>query len=212
MKRKVVNISKREEKDWKVVVYLVAVFPLTHIQRQATENCLCSMMSQPRLLWCLFIPQINSQSQVDSSPTSFDAFVVVQSLSHVCSFMTPWNVAYQAPMSMGFPRQEHWSGLPCPLPVDLPDSGTDPQSPALWAGSLPLKHQGSATSFDDHTQSVARTKLHQKGQSFPNSTFLGICTFHFLSYPVVQFLTIPPQLFIFKGSWELQSFSEYIYM
>ena len=42
----------------------------------------------------------------------------------------------QAPLSMGFPRQEHWHGLPCPTPGDLPDSGTEPRSPALQADSL----------------------------------------------------------------------------
>ena len=50
-----------------------------------------------------------------------------------------------APLSLGFPRQEYWSGLPCP-PGDIPDPGlepTSPSGPALQAGSLPLSHQGS---------------------------------------------------------------------
>ena len=47
------------------------------------------------------------------------------------SFVTPWTGAHQAPLSMGFPRQEHWSGLPFPFPGDLPDPGTEPVSPAL---------------------------------------------------------------------------------
>ena len=45
--------------------------------------------------------------------------------------MTPWTVAHQAPLSMGFPRQEYWSGLPFPPPGDLPDPGIEPESPAL---------------------------------------------------------------------------------
>ena len=46
--------------------------------------------------------------------------------------MTPWTVARQAPLSMGFPRQEYWSGLPLPSPRDLPDPGLEPTtSPAL---------------------------------------------------------------------------------
>ena len=56
------------------------------------------------------------------------------SLSRVQLFGTPWTVAHQAPPSMGFPRQEHWSGLPCPSPGNLPDPGTVPMSlmpPAL---------------------------------------------------------------------------------
>ena len=44
------------------------------------------------------------------------------------SFVTPWTVARQVPLSMGFSRQEYWSGLPCPSPRDLPDSGIEPMS------------------------------------------------------------------------------------
>ena len=46
------------------------------------------------------------------------------------SFVTPWTVAHQAPLSMGFSRQEYWSGLPFPSPGDLPDPGIEPESPA----------------------------------------------------------------------------------
>ena len=52
-------------------------------------------------------------------------------------------VAHQAPLSMGFSRQEYWSGLSCPPPGDLPDPGTEPASPAWQADSLPLSHWGS---------------------------------------------------------------------
>ena len=47
--------------------------------------------------------------------------------------LTPWTVARQAPLSMGFPRQEFWSGLPFPSPGELPDPGIEPESPALQA-------------------------------------------------------------------------------
>ena len=50
------------------------------------------------------------------------------------SFMTPWAVARQAPLSMGFPRQEYWGGLPLPAPGDLPDPGIEPGSPILSGG------------------------------------------------------------------------------
>ena len=49
--------------------------------------------------------------------------------------VTPWSVARQAPLSMGFPRQEGWSGLPCPLPGDIPDPGTKSTSSALQKDS-----------------------------------------------------------------------------
>ena len=58
-------------------------------------------------------------------------------LSHVQLFVTLWSAACQAPLSMGFPRQEYWSGLPCPPPGDLPDPGIEPASlasPALASG------------------------------------------------------------------------------
>ena len=55
----------------------------------------------------------------------------VKSLSHVQLFVTPWTVAYHAPPSLGFSRQEYWSGLPFPSPEDLPNPGTEPGSPAL---------------------------------------------------------------------------------
>ena len=58
------------------------------------------------------------------------------SLSHVQLLVTTWTVAHQAPLSMGFFRQEHWSGLPCPPPGDLPNLGIKPRSPTLLADSL----------------------------------------------------------------------------
>ena len=56
-------------------------------------------------------------------------------LSCVQVFESPWTVARQALLSMGFPRQEHWNGLPFPPPGDLPSPGIEPVSPAL-AGRL----------------------------------------------------------------------------
>ena len=64
-------------------------------------------------------------------------------LSHVRLFVTPWTVACQAPLSIGFPRQEYWSGLSFPSPGDL----TEPGSPALQAESLPSEPQGSKLLF-----------------------------------------------------------------
>ena len=58
--------------------------------------------------------------------------------------MTPWTVAYQAPLSMRISRQEYWSGLPCPPPGDLPDPQIEPRSPALQADSLPSEPPGKS--------------------------------------------------------------------
>ena len=60
-----------------------------------------------------------------------------KSLSCIRLFVTPWTVAYQGPPSMGFSRQECWSGLPFPSPGDFSDPGIKPQSPALQADALP---------------------------------------------------------------------------
>ena len=61
----------------------------------------------------------------------------VKSLSHVQLFATLWTVAYHAPLSMGFSRQEYWSGWPFPSPGDHPDPGIKPGSPTLQADALP---------------------------------------------------------------------------
>ena len=68
--------------------------------------------------------------------------VKVNLLSRVRLFATPWTVAYQAPPSMGFSRQECWNGLPFPSPGDLPDPGIEPGSPALQADALPSETPG----------------------------------------------------------------------
>ena len=69
-------------------------------------------------------------------------FCVLKSLSRVQLFATPWTVAYQAPPSMGFSRQEHWSGLPFLSPGDLPKPGIEPGSPALQTDALPSEPPG----------------------------------------------------------------------
>ena len=55
---------------------------------------------------------------------------------------TLWTVALQAPLSMGFSRQEYWSGLPFPSPGDLPNPGIKPEPPALQVDSLPAEPLG----------------------------------------------------------------------
>ena len=62
--------------------------------------------------------------------------VKVKLLSHVRLFATLWTVAYQASPSMGFSRQEYWSGLPFPSPGDLPDPGIEPWFPTLEVEAL----------------------------------------------------------------------------
>ena len=84
--------------------------------------------------------------------------------TYIWRFMTPWTVAHQAPLSMGFSRQEYWSGLPFPIPGDPPNPGTKPAclaSPALahWqSDSLPLCHLGSQLIQHLHTHTPTHTQ------------------------------------------------------
>ena len=66
----------------------------------------------------------------------------MKSLSRVRLFATPWSVAYKAPPSMGFSRQEYWTGLSFPSPGDLPDPGIELGSPALQADALTSEPPG----------------------------------------------------------------------
>ena len=73
----------------------------------------------------------------------YNSNVVVVKVTQSCpTLMTPWTVACQVPVSMGFSRQEHWRGLPFPSPGDLPNPGIKPMSPALQADSLPTELVG----------------------------------------------------------------------
>ena len=78
--------------------------------------------------------------QTDLQSGVFNKFrmdALLCSLSCVQLFVTPWTVAYEAPPSIGFSRQEYWSGLPFPSPENLPNRGIEPRSPTLQADALP---------------------------------------------------------------------------
>ena len=70
-----------------------------------------------------------------------------QSLNSVRLFVTPWTIACQASLSMGFSRQEYWSGEPFSSPGDLPNPGIEPESPALQADTLPSQPPGKPSHF-----------------------------------------------------------------
>ena len=93
---------------------------------------LCHLHSQPP--WGSLPPQVGGRD--DPTSTNWDIMrnpwirrmPHAKSLSHVRLFVTPWTVAHQAPLSMGFSRQEYWSRLPCSPPGDLPDPVIKPAS------------------------------------------------------------------------------------
>ena len=92
--------------------------------------------------------------------------------------MTPWTLAYQAVTSMGFSRQEYWSGLPFPSPGSLPDPEIEPVSPALQTDPLPSEPQGSpekcmallilSTSVNSQVSKISLCLL-QEPQSWPSA-------------------------------------------
>ena len=77
-----------------------------------------------------------------------------QSLQSIPTLWAPWTVAHQAPLSMGFYRQEYWSGLLCPPPGDLPDPGIKPATLKIYlhwqVGSLPLAPPGKMIIYMAH--------------------------------------------------------------
>ena len=92
----------------------------------------------PHPLQCL---QLKGTASHGSSPAillqgQFASRAYLLSCVQFCNCSSPWTVVHQAPLSMGFSRQEYWSGLPFPSPGDLPDPGIECQSPALQADSL----------------------------------------------------------------------------
>ena len=86
--------------------------------------------------------------------------MLLSRFSCVQLFVTPWTVAHQAPLSMGFSRQEYQSGLPCPSPEDLPNPGiklASLEAPALQTDSFPLSNQGSPWLMRQITQTQSMT-------------------------------------------------------
>ena len=74
---------------------------------------------------------------------TYECAMCVLSHSVVSDSLRPYGLACQAPVSMGFSRQQYWSGLPCPPPGDLPTPGIEPRSPALQVYSLPIEPPGN---------------------------------------------------------------------
>ena len=118
--------------------------------RKPVEEAACSQLpSQPYSVSGILQNAVQNQIYV---PASSCLPACAQSLSHVQLFATPWTIAHQiySPglLSMGFPKQEYWSGLPFPSPAVLPDleiKPVIPVSPSLQANSLWLSHQQRLT-------------------------------------------------------------------
>ena len=87
--------------------------------------------------------------ELNKNVTAISLKVKVKSLSHVRLFMTPWTAAHQAPLSMGFSRQEDSSGLLLPSPRDLPHPGIEPGSPTLQTNALLSEPPGKRLTYNE---------------------------------------------------------------
>ena len=139
------------------------LFTSYHVNKQPTHNqekweqLICTKTCAWMFTVASFMPaKMWKQSKRPSTDdwiaeTAYPQWTIIQSLkavkdcymlcvlsrSVVSNSATPQTVARQAPLSMGFSRQDDWSGLPCPPPGDLPNPGIEPRSPALQVDSLP---------------------------------------------------------------------------
>ena len=78
------------------------------------------------------------------------------------TLVTPWTVACQVPLSMGFSKQEYWSGLPFPSPGDLPDPGIKHRTPAMQADSIPTELPGASQIYVFTRASSSAQDLYHK--------------------------------------------------
>ena len=133
--------------------------------------------------------------------------VKVKSLNRVQLFATPWTVAYQASPSMGFSRQEYWSGLPFPSPGDPPDPGIKPRSPTLEADALTSEPTGKPNKIKYPIKSFLNTKTFRVGVELINNVVVvsggelrvsAIC----IHVSILPQTTLPPSKFFKKRKSE----------
>ena len=122
----------------------------------------------------------------------------VKSLSHVRFFATPWTVAYQAPLSMGFSRQEHWNGLPFPSPGDLPNPGIEPGSPALPTDALLFEPENAA-------QICSVTSPRSCMQLISGRADIYVQTFFFFSKAMLFFFFFQCNIQLYWWCWHSDS-------
>ena len=103
----------------------------------------------------------------------------MKSLSCVQLFVTPWIVAQQAPLSMGFSRPEYWSGLPFPSAGDLPNPGIEPRSPASHARAHTHTHTHTGEHTHTHTHTHWGSHTHTHTHTHWGSPVIWTCFFCF---------------------------------
>ena len=111
-------------------------FSDTHISIGAKPTSVSPLNFSFVSVWTIFILCVCKRGKEDKTAYYSEWATLCPTL------VKPWTVARQAPLSVGFPRQESWSGLPCPAPGDLPNSGIGPRSPTPQVDSLPSESPG----------------------------------------------------------------------
>ena len=134
---------------------------------------------------------------------------MIRKIERSCSVMSdslwpPWTVAYQAPLSMGFFRQEYWSGLPFPSPGDHPDPSIKPRSPTLQADALPSEPPRRGSRYGKETST--RSKYKQRKQELNSNPDMRVMVFYFIIfikeqviYTMSYILFVSNYLYLTKG-------------
>ena len=143
----------------RVEPYLATKPPPQQIKRHILQNRSWKVKEKKKQsMTCLEIPVLF---------ITFKAFVCVLSrFSHVKLFVILWTVAFQALLSMGFSRQDCWSGLPCPSPGELPDPGIKSRSSALLAVYLPSEPLGEPTFQYSYSLNCIKHNIIQLNQEY----------------------------------------------
>ena len=120
-------------------------------------------------------------------------YLCVCMLSHsvMANSVTLWTVACQSSPSMGFSRQEYWSGLLCPPPGDCPDSEIKPASPAWQVDSLPLSHQGSPLQATPNGKNSMRVLVAQSCLTLCDPTDCSPSVHGILQARILEWAVIP---------------------
>ena len=115
------------------------------------------------------------------------------------SFVSPWTVARQVTLSMGFCRQEYWSELPFPPPGDLPDPGLEPESPALASRFFTTEPPGKPVTYKGTVSSLKKESTHAVMWMAKDSVW-----FHLLEVPrVVRFIETESRMGVTRGTKHL---------
>ena len=111
---------------------------------------------------------------------------VLNRFSRVQFFATPWTVAHQVPLSMGFSRQEYGSGLPCPPPRDLPNPGIKPRPPSLQADSLQTEPPGKPKNTGVVSLSLLQGDLPDPGTELGSPALHILCQLSYQGTPLTH--------------------------